>query len=213
MRQIDGYCERVSSTYWGEPVNAVTNLAFVAVAFWLWSGARGIERLLCGLLGLIGIGSWLFHTHATVWAALSDVTPIGLFILLYVFAAHRRYFGWGFLPSLLAALAFAVYLAVGARAFAAMPGLAISAMYWPVPLAIAVYGLVLRQRLPHVARGFWIGAGVLTLSLVFRSVDRRVCDALPLGTHFVWHLLNAVMLGWMITVLRRDRLERGLEPR
>jgi hypothetical protein len=29
----------------------------------------------------------------------------------------------------------------------------------------------------------------------------------------MWHLLNAVMLGWMITVLRRDRLERDPAPR
>ena len=60
-----------------------------------------------------------------------------------------------------------------------------------------------------MARGFAIGAGILTLSLVFRSMDAAVCGAFPVGTHFVWHLLNATMLGWMITMLRRHRLEPG----
>jgi hypothetical protein len=30
-----------------------------------------------------------------------------------------------------------------------------------------------------------------------------------LGTHFLWHLLNAVMLGWMINVYVRHRAGRA----
>ncbi len=41
---------------------------------------------------------------------------------------------------------------------------------------------------------------MLTVSLVLRSLDAPLCAANPLGTHFLWHLLNAVMLGWMIEV-------------
>ena len=29
---VDGYCERVAPGLWGEPLNAVTNLAFVLAA-------------------------------------------------------------------------------------------------------------------------------------------------------------------------------------
>jgi len=25
-------------------------------------------------------------------------------------------------------------------------------------------------------------------------MDNRVCDQLPIGTHFLWHILNAVLL-------------------
>jgi hypothetical protein len=35
----------------------------------------------------------------------------------------------------------------------------------------------------------------------------------PLGTHFGWHLLNAVMLGWMIEVYRRHMLAPPLPRR
>jgi hypothetical protein len=30
--------------------------------------------------------------------------------------------------------------------------------------------------------------------LVFRTIDRAVCSSVPIGTHFIWHLLNAVVL-------------------
>ena len=39
------------------------------------------------------------------------------------------------------------------------------------------------------------------MSLFFRTVDDAVCGAVPVGTHFLWHILNGVMLGWMIRVL------------
>ncbi|NJN40478.1 MAG: hypothetical protein HC807_06085 [Gammaproteobacteria bacterium] len=32
------------------------------------------------------------------------------------------------------------------------------------------------------------------MSLTFRTLDRDLCAAIPLGTHFLWHLLNAVVL-------------------
>ena len=35
---------------------------------------------------------------------------------------------------------------------------------------------------------------VLAVSLTFRTVDPAVCPAFPLGTHFLWHLLNGLVL-------------------
>jgi len=49
------------------------------------------------------------------------------------------------------------------------------------------------------------GAAILAVSLTFRSLDASLCAAIPLGTHFMWHVLNAVMLGWMIHVYLEDR--------
>ena len=72
-RYVDGYCERMGPEYWAEPINAITNLAFVLAALVMWRRARGVPlaRALCVVLGLIGIGSYLFHTHAQVWAAMA----------------------------------------------------------------------------------------------------------------------------------------------
>ena len=49
-------------------------------------------RSLDMILAAIGIGSYLFHTHARVWALYADVIPIQLFILVYLCLATIRFF-------------------------------------------------------------------------------------------------------------------------
>jgi hypothetical protein len=212
-RFIDGYCERTGPEYWSEPINAVTNGAFLIAAFVMWRRTRlrlPLATVLVALLAAIGVGSYLFHTHATVWAATADTTPIGLFVLTYVFAANLRFWGWRPWVAGLATAAFVPYAVLGTAAFAALPFFAISAFYWPIPLLIAIYGVLLLGRAPETGRGLLIGAGILVASLVARSVDEIWCAAIPLGTHWLWHVLNAVMLGWMIEVYRRHM--EGLAP-
>ncbi|MCM2562697.1 ceramidase [Lutimaribacter sp. EGI FJ00015] len=207
-RQIDSYCERLGPDYWAEPVNALTNLAFIIAAAILWPQVRGLPlaRALCAVLAVIGVGSWLFHTHATAWAAMADVLPILGFILLYIYTANRAYWGLRPWPALGLTALFFPYAAVTVPLFQMVPGLGSSAGYAPVPLLILVYALLLRRRLPRVSRGLAIGAGILVVSLFFRTIDMQVCRAVPTGTHFLWHVLNATMLGWMIAVYRRHML-------
>ena len=71
-----------------------------------------------------------------------------------------------------------------------------SVSYIPVPILILGYAAALMPREPETARGLAIGAGLLFLSLLFRTIDAGVCAGFPLGTHFLWHVLNGVMLGW-----------------
>ncbi|WP_439155026.1 ceramidase domain-containing protein [Yoonia sp.] len=205
--QIDGYCERLHASYWAEPVNAVTNLSFIIAAAIMWPRSAGlpIARALCLILFAIGVGSYLFHTHATAWAALADVAPIGLFILTYLFAINRDAVlmrtSWAFLATLL----FFPYAALMVPVLNQIPFLQISNFYWTVPVLLVVYAVFLRHQ-AELARGFLAGAAILTASITFRSLDARLCDALPIGTHFLWHVLNGVMLGWMIEVYRRHML-------
>jgi hypothetical protein len=213
-RAIDGYCERTDPSYWSEPVNAVTNAAFLIAAWIMWRRVRGqdlpLATLMVVILAAIGAGSYLFHTYAQVWAATADVIPIVLFILLYVFAATRDFLGMGTSISLGVTVLFVPYAAALTGLFALLPFFAVSAPYWPVPLLITVYALLLAFRHPATARGLWIGAFLLILSLVFRSIDEAVCGTVPFGTHFMWHILNGVMLGWMIEVYRRHMRPKGL---
>ena len=75
-----------------------------------------------------------------------------------------------------------------------------------MPLLILIYAAVLWRRSPETARGMALGAAILVVSLAFRTLDGPVCDTLTLGTHFLWHILNGLMLGWMIEVWRRHML-------
>ncbi|MCR9127416.1 MAG: ceramidase [Rhodobacteraceae bacterium] len=205
--RVDGYCERIGPEYWAEPVNAVTNLAFViaAVAMWRLSAGVPVARVLSAILGVIGIGSWLFHTHATVWAGVADVVPILAFVLVYIYAINRAAWRMGRWMAVAATALFVPYGALTVPVFAAVPGLGGSAAYAPVPLLIAIYALLLRRREPRLAGGLGLGAGLLVVSLAFRTLDPAVCTVFPTGTHFMWHLANAAMLGWMIFVYLRLR--------
>ncbi|MGB0661130.1 MAG: ceramidase domain-containing protein [Mangrovicoccus sp.] len=218
-KSIDGYCERTDPSYWAEPVNALTNIGFVVVALLLWRRCEGLTlaRLLCALLAAIGIGSFLFHTHAQLWAMLADVAPIGLFILAYLYAANRAFWGWPIWAALLGAAAFLPFAALTLPLFQSLPFFHISAGYWPVALLIALYAALLWRRSSSLGRGLGpglaLGAGLLCLSLTARSLDEILCSAWPLGTHFLWHLLNALMLGWMIELYRRQMVASGAADR
>lgn len=204
-RAIDAYCERTDPSYWSEPVNAVTNAAFILAALIMWRRSAGLfwGRVLAAILFAIGIGSYLFHTHATPWAAMLDVLPIMGFTLVYIFLANRDF--WGMSPWLaaLGSAAYVPYTALLTPIFEAMPFFTISSFYWPLPVLILAYAFLLRRRAPVTARNLAIGAAILCVSLTARSLDEPFCAAIPLGTHFLWHILNAAMLAWMIETWRR----------
>ncbi|MFN4130919.1 MAG: ceramidase domain-containing protein [Paracoccaceae bacterium] len=205
---IDAYCERTSAAYWAEPVNAVTNLAFLIAAVVMWRRTQGLPfaRAMCVVLGVIGVGSYLFHTHANRLTALMDVLPILGFILLYLFAATRDLLGMrGWWPWIAVAGFFPYAIGAGAALGAVLP-LGSSAAYAPIPPLILAYAWAVGRAVPRTGRGLALGAMILIVSLTFRTLDGPLCDVLPSGTHFLWHVLNGVMLGWMIEVYRQHRL-------
>lgn len=211
---LDVYCERVGPGLWAEPLNAVTNLAFLAAALVMWPRTQGLPlgRALCLILAAIGIGSGLWHVFGQVWAMILDSGAIAVFALVFLFAANRDFLGLGTWVALALTALYFPYGALTGAVFGRLPFFAISAEYWGLPLLMLGYGIGLRQRAPDTARGLLLAAALLTVSLVFRSLDGPLCGVWPLGTHFLWHSLNAVLLGWMIEVYRRHRLARGPAP-
>lgn len=194
---IDLYCERLGPGLWAEPVNAATNLAFLLAAWGAWRLAA-MRSVLCGeiwlLLALIvsiAIGSGLFHTLATTWSHVLDVVPILLFQLLFVWVYCRRVIG---MPMAYAAAIILVYLlaALWARQFPHL--LNNSLAYAPAFVVLFALGAYhfLTQR---TGRAILIaGAGVFLAALVCRTIDAAACAFFPLGTHFLWHIFNAVLI-------------------
>ncbi|MCY3879319.1 MAG: ceramidase domain-containing protein [Rhodobacteraceae bacterium] len=209
---IDGYCERLEPGLWAEPLNALTNAAFIiaAIVMFIRPGVRNhaVTMILCFWLFAIGVGSGLFHTFATGLTALADVLSIALFVLTYLYASNRYYWGLKLLPAAGLTVLFFPYAALmGFILDRTMPWLGGSAAYCPIIILIFAYAFLLRNRLPRVARDLAIGAAILSVSLAFRWLDEPICDAFPYGTHYVWHVLNAVMLAWMIRALEAHLAE------
>jgi hypothetical protein len=215
-RQLDGYCERLAPGFWSEPLNAVTNLAFIIAALIMWRRSIGVApaRLLCGWLFAIGLGSFLFHTFATPWAAMADVVPIFAFVVTYIVLVNRNLFGfsrlWSGVLTVVALPAAALIIPVVQQ----VPILQVSAGYMPVLFLIVIYAVIFAwQGRVDIARGFAIGAGILFASLWARSLDLPLCGVFPQGSHLFWHCLNGLMLGWMIEVYLRARRGNGAGSR
>lgn len=203
-RAVDHYCERTSAAFDAEPVNAVTNLAFPLGATILWLNyrrtaamRRGIIIALILAMAMVGFGSLLFHVVGTRWTEWGDVIPILVFILLYLWFVLTDLFGLPVLPKIVILAAFfiaTIYLE------AAVPGDVLwgGALFVPTILTFVIFGIVLRRRGHPAGLAMLAAMAVFLCAYFFRSLDHAICDAFPLGTHFMWHLLNATLLFMLI---------------
>jgi hypothetical protein len=204
MEYVDAYCERLEPGLWAEPINLVTNLAFVIAALIVLPKVRHDRgaQLLCLITAIIGLASGSFHSFATEWTGLADSLSIVAYILVYIFLATKRIFVVGNGLASLAVVGFIPYAAATIYGLSALVGsLNGSVVYLPVPILILIYAFFARTSFPHVARGLVIGVLILTLSQIMRTIDHAICDHIHIGTHFLWHCLNGLMLGWMIYVI------------
>lgn len=196
-RAVDLYCERTDASFWAEPVNAVTNAAFLIaalVAFLQWrrGGARDWPVLaLIAVTAAIGIGSFIFHTVATSAAAKFDTIPIAVFIYGYLLLALRRFLGFSLLVSLGVLVAFSAFNYAEAMI---VPRGALNGSHAYLPALAALVAVAWPMRKTPAGHWLFAAAGTLIVSLTFRSIDMAVCNALPLGTHFLWHSLNGLAL-------------------
>lgn len=219
---IDAYCERAGPGLWAEPLNLVTNLAFLIAAA---AAARGLAAapgltlrnawdlaLLIALLAAIGVGSGLWHAFAQPWAALADTMPILLFISVYLPSFLHR--AAGLRAAAIAAL-FVAFQAVnfGIRGVFPPETLNGSIFYAPAWLGLALMALGLALRRHALAGRLATAWAVFSVSLAFRTVDAAVCAAFPLGTHFLWHLLNALLLFLLLDALIAARGAEAGVPR
>ncbi|MHA1133999.1 MAG: ceramidase domain-containing protein, partial [Alphaproteobacteria bacterium] len=228
------YCERGTDTaLWAEPLNAVSNAGFflAALIFWqclLWRPReqRSADHyLLIALVFLIGLGSLAFHLFATAGTELADVIPITVFMLVYLGVALNRFLsvppGW----TVLLVAGFAGLMAAAAQVHCWDRGIGLagtvegsktclngSMSYLPALAAMIIVGMLAAER-RHRAAPYVLGAAVVFIvSVLLRSLDFVFCDEVTIdgrdvGTHFMWHLLNAVV----IFLLLRATLETGFK--
>ena len=189
---MDVYCERVGMGVLAEPLNAVSNISFLLAAWAAWVLAKRTGTLSAGVRALIaigvsvGIGSILWHTYPTMLTLTLDSVPILIFISWYIWLYARNVIGMRplFAVAAVAAFPLATFLAIPFSgvlhgAFVYVPGLVVT-------LVLGVF----HARKRRAARFTLLAAaGVYLAALFFRTIDNEVCPVLPIGTHFLWHLL------------------------
>lgn len=210
---VDLYCERTAPGLWNEPLNALTNAAFwLATALVAWCCKRSRIPLdaelhtLLGLLLTIGAASFAFHTFANRWSSTADVLAIALYLHVWLALYVRRVWQWTWHWAWLGVPAFFVLSQVFSAAWRL--GQVEPAAYlgaWSVLLLVTVDSACRQNRLvwPLV-----VAAAVFSASVVLRQLDLPLCPGWQWGTHFGWHLLNAITLGlstWAVAIARSGR--------
>ena len=221
-RRIYGYCERgLGDGFWAEPFNAVTNASFIIAAVIALALAVRARRLdmptgwLITLTFAVGGGSFLFHTYAMVWAAVLDTTPIMLFILSYFVIAMNRFGGFGWGRSFLLTGGFLVAMIAVSWVLNTLLRDVIggSVSYIPALMALAAVGWWLTTRGQPAGRWLIAVAMIFAASLTARALDRPLCAHFLIGTHWVWHVLNGIVLGSLIiAVIRHGRRVEEAKP-
>jgi len=189
---MDAYCERVGMGLLAEPLNAVSNVSFLLAAWAAWVVAKRTGALSAGVRALIaigasvGIGSILWHTYPTMLTLILDSVPILIFIMWYIWLYVRNVVGVR--PPFAVASA-AAFLLATLLAFPFAGVLHGAFVYTPGLVVTLVLGLF-HARERRVARFTLLAAaGVYLAALFFRTIDNEVCPVLPIGTHFLWHIL------------------------
>ena len=235
------YCERgTDAALWAEPVNAISNAGFFLAALVAWQlllwrppEERSPDHfLLVGLTFLIGCGSLAFHVYADQGTELADIIPIGLFMMVYLGFALNRFLavppGW----TVLIVIGFAAIIAAtmqvqcwdggiglpGADVTDAKACLNGSVGYLPALGALIILAMLLTER-HHRAAPYVVWATIIFIgSIMLRSIDMSFCDRVVIdgrnvGTHFVWHILNAVVIFLLLLASLRAGPALGAAPK
>lgn len=193
-RSITEYCERVGNEFYSEPFNALSNIAFFVSVFFIYKLFKNhaIKSFgywfLFALLVLGGIGSLSWHSFRNPLTLFLDAVPIFIFFLTFVYLLLVRLtqsrsialvllVGF-FMIQVLASYAFPTFLNGSIRHF--VNGIAF--------LGIVVW---LYKKYDNLNRHLLVAFLLYILAIIFRSIDNSVCSIIPVGTHFMWHILNA----------------------
>ena len=204
---VDLYCERLGPGLFAEPLNALSNLAFLGASAWLLlrpgaAASPRYGRVLAVLLFLIGLASLSFHLFATFGTEMLDVLSIGLFIYFFVTCFFRRHFAWPWWLAVMAMPAFAGFSWLVEKPFAkgALNG---SVGYLSPIAALLLMALALLATKRAGGGKLAAAAAIFLVSLTLRTMDQTWCLKLPIGTHWMWHCLNAVTL--VLVTMSLDR--------
>ena len=191
---LDHYCERIDSVTWGEPFNIISNIAFLIVAYFLYRKTKNSQQsldnsiadiwILTGLIFFIGIGSATWHTLAQHWALWADRTPILAFISLFILSCLVRVLFFGF-------------HVINSFVLTIFPASTLNGSLFYIPTGALLFGITIilwhRENIA-VTNYFLPGSILFTVAIVFRTMDLSACAVIPVGTHFVWHLLIALTI-------------------
>lgn len=225
IQQVQNYYEFQPEAFIKQPWNAYSSLFFfVPVIYWLWMLRGNYRRYtvltaILPLLFLNGVGSTLFHAfNGGLVFTLLDVLPpfvMTLFLAAYFWKVAINSWVYAILITL-GFLALNISLTYIFQTYG-QPEHGVNIYYLIAGL------MILTPIYWNLSKDNWHGwhlvaimLGFVSMALFFRSIDyptpNPFPEALPQGTHFLWHITSACAvfpLGFYLIRLRAySRLAR-----
>ena len=194
MDNIFFYCERTSSDILGEPINFFTNLFFIIFSVLLLFNKSILNKKYALLIFLIGVGSMLFHSIPNRLTGFLDIFFIISFIFYYIFTLYIKLNIKKYISAIISIVFIVICFVFGI--FSKNTLLGSSAFYLPIIFhMLFLYLYFLNNKKIYMYHNLFLFILVLfSFSLLLRSVDLYLCNLFFIGTHFLWHILNALVL-------------------
>ena len=191
------YCELSRFGAIAQPINVTGNLGFLILFFISWYKI-GMHGLTLSAL-LIFIGSSLWHATLHPLGLVLDITPIILWVIVYLWAISEN-----FMQKSERILLIVVFLISALVITKTTPNII------PMQSGIFVGGSIVllagsffAYRLSrHYAFLLMQSCFLLSIAIFARLADLSFCDIIPIGTHWLWHLLAAFALIPLVTLLK-----------
>lgn len=147
------------------------------------------------LILCIACGSSLYHAYRTPWAQLSDVIPCWTFMMTYIGSALYYMLEISKLRTFLYMGLFTASLAITGTFHLEAP----SVPWIPAGVMLWILSIGLYQRGRQSYYSIGVGALCFTIGLSLKTINPWVTNYIESGTHWIWHMITALMLVYLTT--------------
>lgn len=205
-----------------DPWATFSNLAFLIVAVYWMAKVRfdarrhplitvGVPILLVGF-----VGGTVFHATRShyLWLMLDVIPILTLSILAAVYFWRRSLSG---LPGLAQSYVYGIIAPLGL-----IVAVRIMQLPWQIRIPTGYSIMALTILVPAVyhcgqrswRHGVWLlrALGAFLAAIIFRSMDDRAGQLVPMGSHFLWHLYGGLSAFCVLKYVYLSDLENHSEP-
>ena len=185
------YCERTNLEAFGEPLNAISNIAFILCGIILIFRKGMILNPLPYSVIFIGISSFLFHYLPNKIFSTLDIFSILLFVIMYNVMLTRNILNYSVNYTILSSVTLLIIsFFTGVFLFKTIIG---TSGFYIGLLLYMIYIFYYVKNFQNV-KYFLCAIAIFFVSIIFRSIDPYLCNSIFFGTHFIWHILNSVVI-------------------
>ena len=198
VAEIGIYCERIAFGNWQEPFNTISSLAFIvtgllglSLSFKISGDFLRVMMSLCALA--IGTSSLLLHKGGVPLPLVYDIVPVLLFDVCAAWAVIAR----GCKTDAATTILLVVLVVLTSLALSPLSrelGLYFSGIeHLGFVLWMLIFAVVLMSRdMLNSGATLALASITLIIALWLRSIDIERCAVYTHGTHWLWHVANAI---------------------